>query len=177
MAVFSSIAAGIAAASSTIGTIGTAVSIAGTAAGVAGQLQQAAGQRKAQNASKRAEALREAQMRLDSDRKRRETIRQAQIARANALATTTAQGANGEGSSALAGAIGSLSGEAGRNISAINSNETLGADMFQANRDSAEGSAMAAAGGTISSLGSGFASLGNQLVTKQKETARIGGRT
>lgn len=178
MAVFTSIVGAVSAgvtAAGGIGAVGTALSAAGTIAGVAGQFQQAAGQRKAQNAQKRAEALREAQMRLESDRKRRETIRQQQIARANALATTTAQGAAGEGGSALAGAEGTISGEAGRNIQAITSNEYIGAGIFQANRDAAAGSAMAARGGTISSLGSGVASLGSQIVNKQKETARVGG--
>lgn len=168
MAVFSAIAGAI-------GTLGTVASVAGTAASVAGGFVQAAGQRKAQNAQKRAEVLRMKEMELDSVRKTRETIRQQQIARANAVATTTAQGAGGEGSSALAGAEGTIGGQAGRNIQEINSGVEMGRSMFRTNMDTAAGNALAARGGTIASAGAGFASLGNQIVKNQKEIVRIGG--
>ena len=175
MAFFSAIATAASALASSAGTIGAGLSAIGTVAGVAGQFQQAAGNRKAQNAQKRAEALRMKQAELDADRKRRETIRQQQIARANALATTTAQGASAEGGSALGGAEGTIGGQAGRNIQEINSNLEFGRGIYKANQDSAAGYAMAARGGTLSSAGQGIASLGGQLVKNMKDIYKIGG--
>lgn len=176
MAVFSAIATAVSAAAGSIGTIGAGISALGTVAGIAGQFQQAAGARKAQNAQKRQEVLRMKQMELDADRKRRETIRQQQIARAEALAATTAQGASAEGSSALAGATGTIAGQAGRNIQEVNSNLEMGRFMFQAKGDEARGNAMAARGGTVSNIGTGMQSLGNQLVKNQETIRRIGGK-
>lgn len=173
MAVFTAIAGAIGSAAATIGAVTSAV---GTAAGVVGSIQQASGQRKAQAAQRRAEGLRQKQMELESTRRQRETIRQQQIARANALATTTAQGAAAEGSSALGGAEGGIFGQAGRDIQATRSNEAIGAGIFDANAQASVGLAQAARGGTLANIGSGLTSLGNSFSNSVERINRIGGR-
>lgn len=116
-------------------------------------------------AQKKAERLRERQMNLQAMRERRESIRQAVLARSTALATATSQGASAPGSSALGGAYGQIQGERNRQILAINQNQQIGQGIFAANRDyfrgtqtSGFGSAIAGAGQAVGSfLESSFA--------------------
>lgn len=91
-------------------------------------------------ASRRAERLREQQMRLDAMRRRRESIRQSMIANSVAASRGVAQGV-GEGSSVLFGALGQTQGELGRQVSYTNESEAIGAGIFQANRDIASAQA------------------------------------
>lgn len=176
MAVFSSIIGALGVSAATASTVGAVASAVGTGLSVAGSFQQAAGQRKAQRAQERAENYRQKQMEQESIRQRMELIRQSQIQRAQSLATTTAQGAAGEGGSAMGGAEGSIFGQAGRGIQAVNSNVAYGNLIFDENRRAAQGQRMAAQGGTIASAGSGLTSLGNAFVNNAERIGRIGGR-
>lgn len=175
MAVFSSIITAVGLSTTAAATIGGVASAVGTAAGVVGQFQQAAGQRKQQNAQKRAEALREGQMEIDSRRKQMEMIRQQQIARAAAVANITSSGAGGEGSSAIGGAEGTIFGQTGRGIQGEQTNLTFGRGIFAANRDAARGAAMSARGGTLASAGAGLSSLGGAFIKNAEAIGRIGG--
>lgn len=174
MAIFSSIAAGLGAAA---GAVGTAASAIGTVASVAGGLVQYSGQQRAIKQQKKAETIRQNQMQYQALTQTREAVRQQQLARAQSLANTTAQGASAEGSSALAGAEGTISGQVGRNIQEIGTNLAFGQGIFRANAKASAAYQDAAAGQTISGFGSGLTSLGNQLVNNQRTIARVGGAT
>ena len=88
---------------------------------------------------------------MDANRRRRKLLREQQIARANALATATSQGA--QSGSALPGAYGSIQGETNTAISGVNQNEYLGNRVFEGNRQAAQGQSQAALGGAITSVG------------------------
>lgn len=182
MAIFSTILGALGASAATASAIGTAAQVVGTVAGVAGSFQQAAGQRKAQNAQKYQEVIRQRAMETESRRTQLELVRNQQIARATALANTTASGASAEGSSAMGGAEGTIAGTFGRGIQADQSNLTFGQMQFAANRRVAQGQAMAAQGGTLASAGAGLSSLGGifvnnaQRIDRVGQTARVGRR-
>jgi hypothetical protein len=111
------------------------------------------GQQQQAQALQRAERLRERQMNLQAQRERRDTIRQAMVARATSLATATAQGASAAGSSALGGAYGQIQGEAGRQVLAINQNQEIGQGIFAANRAYSRASLTTGFGQLISGVG------------------------
>lgn len=142
------VAAGISAIS---GLVGTGVSIYGT-------LMQA-------KAAKKAEKLREIQMNLEAARNRREQVRRVQAAQAKAAAAAWQQGAGT--SSALAGGLAQIANEGGRNIVAINQDQTLGKAIFAANRDATQGQ-------MLSSLGSGISSLGGAVANVAGTITKIG---
>ena len=177
MAIFSAIAsalglgAGAAAGGTAAGAAGAATGIGGaagaigTAATVAGLGIQYEGQRKAEEGAKRAEQLREAQMNLEETRARRNIVRQALVARSEALTNATSQGA-AQGSG-LAGGFGQVQGETGGAAVANAQNAQIGRDTFAVNRSIARGQSQA-------NLGSGISSLGGALVKNQNEIGRLG---
>lgn len=145
----------------------TAIAIGGLALGAAGAGMSYFGQSAAAEANEEARRLQkqqEAQRRkiveLDAVRKKREMIRQAIAARSLGLTRATNQGAAGEGSSALAGVYGGVSGRTGVNMLGVNQNLEVGRTMFGLSNSisdaygrAAEGQSWAATGGAISSLG------------------------
>lgn len=164
MAIFSAIAGAISSVVSGVtGAIGSAAGAIGASglgglggalsgvAGVAGTAVSALGQAKAARAARQAEALRQRQMNLEAARARRQTVRQAIIARGQALTTASAQGAS-EGSG-IAGGTASITAQAGQNVQATNQNQNIGAGIFSANRDIASGQTMASIGGAIQGFG------------------------
>ncbi len=178
MAIFSAIAAAVSGIASAIGAgvsaiggaIGSAVGglgglgglsaaagLIGTGISAYGAMQQAKGQKKA-------EALRLRQSNLEAARARRNTVRQAIIARSQALASATAQGA--EGGSGIQGGMGQVAGQAGSNIQGINQGQSIGFQMFQANSQIASGQ-------TLASIGSGVQSLGNFFAQNQQPLGRL----
>lgn len=169
MAVFTSLltalgasAAGAASAASTIGAVAGAV---GTVATVAGTIMQAGAAKDAANAQKKQEQLREAQMNMDAMRERRTAVRQAQVARANAVSSAGSQGAID--SSGLAGGQAQISGQTGQNLVGINAAQNLGTQMFAANADEAAAQSRSATGGGVSSLG-------GALVKNQDAIGKLG---
>lgn len=72
--------------------------------------------------------LRQNQMNLDAVRRKRDIIRQAQVAQANATAVANNQGAGQ--SSALQGALAGISGQAGTNLLGVSQNQEIGNKMF-----------------------------------------------
>ena len=121
---------------------------------VVGGVMQYQGQKKMIQAQQRAERLRERQMNLQAMRERREVVRNSILARATALATTTAQGASAPGSSALGGAYGQIGGDAGRQTLAINQNQEIGKRIFAANRQYFAGSQTMGLGSAVTGIGS-----------------------
>lgn len=154
MAIFTAIASAIGGIASAIGGLGGAGSILAGAAGIAGTVAQISGQRKAQEGAERAEALRLRQQNLESARARRTTYRQMLVARAQALNTATAQGAGD--SSGASGGMATVQGQSASNIQGINQGQSIGYQMFEANKMISQGQTLASIGSGISSLGSFF---------------------
>lgn len=148
----------MAAFSTLIGAAGVGLSAVGVGAQVYGMV-------KAQQGERRAERIRAAQMNLESQRERRNIVRQANIARAAALTAAESQGA--QAGSGLAGGLAQVSGQAGSSIQAVNQNQQLGTQMFGANR-------MISSGNTMASIGSGISSLGGSLVQNSDMLGRLG---
>lgn len=140
--------------------VGLAASAAGTVMNAQAQQKQAKAQQKAENARQRA-------MNLDAQRRRRQVVREMQQARALALASANQQGAAAPGSSALGGAYGQISGQAGTNILGINQNQELGNQVFAANREAGQAATQGAFGGAIESIG-------GMILRNQGEIARVG---
>ena len=124
----------------------------GLVAQVAGSFIQAGAAKKAADASKKAEVLRERQLDLESARQRRETYRQTLRARSQALVSSTAQG--GTGGSGIAGGLNQITGKGAENTLGINQGQSIGKGIFSANRQVADAQSLAAFGGGLSSLGS-----------------------
>jgi hypothetical protein len=145
--------------STTIALAGLAIGAAGTAVSVVGQQAQAA-------ASATAEKARKMQMNLDASRRRRESIREAIIAKGLAVNTAEGQGA-GEGTG-LQGGLAQISGQRNRNIGDTNQNVTLGNKIFDANVASAQ------AGATVA-FGQGAQQIGGTLMNNNVKLSQISG--
>lgn len=141
-----------------IAAIGIGLTILGTGAQVAGSMQ-------ATRASKRAEDLRERQMNLDAARQRRQIIRESIMARSTSVSNATSQGA--QDSSGLSGAIAQVSGDRARGIQYTGQSQSIGAGIFQANRQIAGGQG-------LSSIGSGISSLGSMFMSNAPTLSRLG---
>lgn len=159
--------------SAIIAAVGVAASIAGTAVSYRASQQQVKAQKQLVAAQQSAENSRQQQMNLDATRKKREIIRQAQVARAAAVSTANAQGAGD--TSALAGAEGAISGQSGVNYLGVAQNQQIGNDIFSANASAGAARMKEADAGGLSGLGSGLGSLGGALVKNSGTIARIGG--
>lgn len=105
------------------------------------------GMQKQNDATQQAEKAREQQMNLDVQRKRREAMRQAILARSVALNNATNQ--NAQFGSGVAGGIAQITGAETRNITGLNQDQKLGAQVFDANRQYAEGGLMAGFGQSL----------------------------
>lgn len=162
----------MAALTTVIAAVGVAAGLAGTAVSYMGMQDQAKAQEKMQAEQKKQEALRQQQMNLEAMRKKREIIRQAQVARATSLTTATNQG--GAESSGFAGALGTISGQAGRGTLATSQNQELGNEMFASNARMAGFMGAYQAGGTMASMGSGISSLGGALVNNAGTISQVG---
>jgi hypothetical protein len=178
MAVFSSIAAALGTAGAATAGAGAAAGATGAAtagAGLAGTLGtigslvgtgfQVKGALDAQAAQDKMERLRKAQMDLESTRQRRQIVRQAVVARSEALSNATSQGASA--GSGLQGGFAQISGEARSAAGAVDDNQFLGRAMFKANRQLSRAQ-------TVQTIGSGISSLTGALVKNQNEIGRVG---
>ncbi len=115
-------------------------------------------------ASEDAEKARERQMQLDAARKRREAIRQAQIARSTAIANAEAQGAST--GSAVQGGVAAISGNAAESINNTNQNVALGKMIYDANgrRTAWEGRG---------AIGSGLQSWGSMIMNNADKIQKL----
>ncbi len=127
--------------------VGAVLSIAG---GIFGML----GQQKQLKEQKKQEKLRMQQLNLETQRRKRETIRQATVARAEATSNAYNQGA-GE-SSALAGGTAQITAQAGRNVVAANQDYQIGRNIFKSNMKIADAQGQINLGQGISSFGGAF---------------------
>lgn len=159
--------AGAGAASAATG-LGGLVGAAGTVAGLAGTALQYTGQKKAAAAAQEAERLRQAQSNVDAIRQRRQVVRQAIVARGDAISNANGQGA-GLGSG-LAGGLAQIGGQEGQNLTAIDNSQSISGKYFAANAAQSAGQSQAA-------TGSGISSLGGALVKNQDAIGRLGAYT
>lgn len=157
---------GAAAGAGGLGAIGTALGVAGTAASIGGTVASTLQAQEAAEAQRRAEALRERQMRLNATRERREIIRQAMINRAFGLNAQASSGAEVAGSSAYGGLLGGNTTAAQNSLLASRQNEEIGAGIFQANADASSAEANSRTFGSA-------AGLGNILANNNLQLARI----
>jgi len=118
-----------------------AVSIVGSVLGFIGMQKQEAATEKAEDARKQ-------QMNLDVQRKRREALRQAMLARSVALSNATNQGA--QFGSGLAGGLAQITSAGNRNVNALNQDKQLGNTIFDANKEYAQGGMLAGFGSSLS---------------------------
>lgn len=162
----------MAAISTIIAGIGVAASIAGTGMGIYGSMQQAKAQKESIAAQREAERQRQIAMNLDATRKKREMIRQAQVATANAQATANNQGAGQ--SSGLPGSLGAISGQSGVSMLGVEQNREIGNNIFAANARSSAAQMDAADSMSMQSLASGVGSLGGALVKNAGAIDRVG---
>ncbi len=146
--------------------LGVAAQVAGTVISASAQSRMAEEQRQASVA---AENARRQQMQLDASRRRREAIRQMLFARSAALTTGTNQGA-GQGSG-VQGAIGQAVATGRQNVNTVNSAETLGGRVFDANIQYADATARGQQG---MNFGSAISSLGGALVSNAGAIGRLG---
>lgn len=127
-----------------------------------GTVVSAFGQWKQSDIAKKQEKMRQRQMNLEADRRKREIIREGQRARAMALNNATAQGA-AEGSG-LQGGYGQIAGQTNNSLLAINQDQSIGNRMFSL-------AGKYANWGTVSSIGQGVTQLGGIWSDQQKKAA------
>lgn len=148
-----------------ISAIGIGIQVVGGIMGYSAQQRMINEQTQA---SKRAESAREQQMQLDAQRRRRQAIREGIMARSQNLTVATAQGA--AGSSVLSGMGGAI-GMAQENQQGITAAETIGGNIFQANRDYFDATQR---GQAAMSMWQGISSLGGALTSSAGTIARLG---
>lgn len=154
-------------------TILAAAGVIGTGIQIAGALEQNAGQQQAIKNQQAAEGQRMAQMNIESDRRRREIVRQAQIARAQALTMGTAQGQTDAGSTALPTVESAQSAQAANQTAGVTSAQITGQNMFGYNIGASNGYRRAAMGGTMASIGGGIINLGGAISNSYPQLSRI----
>lgn len=138
--------------------VGLILQVAGLGLSLYGQSQQTA-------AMKRAEDARNKQMNLDAQRRRRDVIRNAVYAQAQARNTAASQGALY--GSAYPGGQGQISGRAGNQTVESSQNQEIGSDIFAANKDYYNAS-------VYTDIGAGLGSLGGMLVNNAGTIKRVG---
>lgn len=148
------------------GLIGAALSVVGTVISYSAQQKMIAEQT---NASKRAENAREQQMQLDSTHKKRQSIREAIVARSMSLSAGTNQGA--QYGSGVQAAMGGATAMGAENQQVTNSTEILGGRVFQANRDYFDATQK---GQSRMAMGQGLSAIGGALVSNAGAIQRLG---
>jgi len=152
---------------------GAEIAIIGAIASAVGTGVSAYGQMQAADERRKEERIRRRQMEREAANRRRQIIRQAAQQRAQSIAIGYAQGAGG--SSALAGAVGGISQQAGSGVLAVNQGQQLGQQMFAANMAESRANMVGNIGGGISSLGSLAMDAGSSS-TFDKGVQRLGQR-
>lgn len=151
---------------SVVGAIGLAVSAAGTVIGYSSQQKMIAQQTAA---SKKAENSRQQQMQLDSANRRRQSVREAIVARSLGLAAGTNAGA--QYGSGVAAATGQATAQGAENQQVVNSSEILGSRVFAANRQYFNATQKGQAG---MALGEGLSAIGGAIVNNAGTINQLG---
>lgn len=127
--------------------MGPVAAVIGAVATVGGTVMQ-------YNAQKKASAAAKKQQDLSTQRSNRQAIREAQLARAQAIAAGASMGALG--SSALSGGIASLGAQLGSGLGFSSQMSSLSADIEKFQQRAATWGAVAGMGGSLFQLGGGF---------------------
>ena len=151
---------------------GFAMSAAGTGMGFSASKKTEAANEQAIAAQQKAEAIRMKAMEFDASRRRREIIRQAQIARSYALATGVNQGASK--GSGLQGAFGQILGKAGFDLEGVEGQLGFGREMFAANTELLAARRAGASADTQKATAQGLTSLGGQIISNLGAIDRLG---
>lgn len=150
-----------------------------SAIGIFKSMQAADAAEKAQevviNNQQKAESARQQAMLLDATRKKREIVRQGIIARSQALAVGTSQGATGANSSAMGGVTGQIDAQQAFNYVGVNNAVSFGTDIFKANQGVLEGRRMEARAGADAAVGAGLTSLGGSVAKSSGSMGKIFG--
>lgn len=158
--------------------LGAAIAVGLGLAG-AGALKQADAAKDVARGQQEAERIRQRQMAVQADRERRQSIRAAMQARAGAMVGATAQGA--QAGSGIAGGVGQIVSDAGRQVADTNINEGLGNLMFAANNlisrgqmQANIGQAIGGFGATILSNSAAIGRVGNSLFGGGQQAGGLG---
>ncbi len=127
--------------------MGPAIAVIGAVAAVGGTVMAYSAQKKAAKAAQR-------QQELSTQRSNRQSIREAQLRRAQALAAAASMGAMG--GSAVAGGIASLGSQLGSGLGFSNQMSALSADIEKYQGKAAMWGAVASMGGNLFQAGGGF---------------------
>lgn len=141
--------------------MGPVAAVIGAVATVGGTVMQYKAQKKAAAASRR-------QQDLSTQRSNRQSIREAQLQRAQAVAAGASMGALG--GSALAGGLGSLGSQLGSGLGFSSQMSGLSADIEKFQQRAATWGAVAGMGGSLFQLGGGFDGLKEGLKPKTAPT-------
>lgn len=141
--------------------MGPVAAVIGAVATVGGTVMQMKAQKKAAAASRR-------QQDLSTQRSNRQSIREAQLQRAQAVAAGASMGALG--GSALAGGLGSLGSQLGSGLGFSSQMSGLSADIEKFQQRAATWGAVASMGGSLFQLGGGFDGLKEGLKPKTAPT-------
>lgn len=142
--------------------VGVGLSAIGAVTNIAGSIFGGDANKDAIRAQQEAENARHQAMKLDADRRRRSIIRDAIIARSQALAVSNAQGASK--SSSLQSAYGQIQGTAAFGYEQVNNSERLGEQLFTANQHLLAARQREADATTMKSIGSSISSLGGAIL-------------
>ena len=141
--------------------MGPVAAVIGAVATVGGTVMQMKAQKKAAAASKR-------QQDLSTQRSNRQSIREAQLQRAQAIAAGASMGALG--GSALAGGLGSLGSQLGSGLGFSSQMSGLSADIEKFQQKAAMWGGVASMGGSLFRLAGGFDGL-KEAFNKQPKAA------
>lgn len=120
---------------------------------LAGTFMQASAAKTQAEQSAKTEELRKTQMNLETSRQKTAAVRNMLAARAQAQVNAVAGGVDSR-SSGVQGGQGQIVGQTASNIQGINQANSIGSQIFDANKKIAEAGALAAFGSGLSSLGS-----------------------
>lgn len=151
---------------SVVGAIGLGLSLAGTAVSTIAQGRMVAEQTAA---SKKAENARQQQMQLDAAHRRRQSIREALLARSMGLTVGTAQGA--QAGSGVAAAGGQAIAMGAENQQVTSATEVLGSRVFAANREYFEATQR---GQMRMAFGQGLSAIGGAVVNNAGTINQLG---
>ncbi len=151
---------------SLVGAIGLGISAAGSIMGYTAQQKMVRAQTQA---SKKAENSRQQQMQLEAANQRRQSVREAIVARSMGLAAGTNAGA--QYGSGVQAATGQAIAQGAQNQQVTNSSEILGSRVFSANRQYFNATQKGEAG---MAFGQGLSALGGALVNNSGTIDRLG---
>lgn len=147
----------------TIAAVGMGISAIGTGLGLWGSSEANSANQALLAAQQKAETARYQQMQADSERRRRQAIKQQIQQQHTAVSNTTLQGANE--STGAYGAYGQTNQEGSWNVGGVNIAEHFGTEIYKANQAALSAKSDLASAQELQSFGSGISSLGGAVLS------------